>query len=68
MKLTQIKSMSWSNEEQTEVCLVADIDGDEENAKIGTPYDSSSIIWDDVKAFPKELIEPYTSSISDETI
>lgn len=68
MRLTQIKSMRWSNEDHTEVCLVADIADDEENASIGTPYDERSIIWADVQAFPKELIEPYTPPIVDETI
>lgn len=50
--------MRWATPDRTYVGLIADTDtGNNEN--IGTPYDSTSIIWEAVQAFPVNEIAPY---------
>lgn len=65
MKILQIKRMWWGDEKQTLVCLIADTD-EGTGLTIGTPYDERSIIWTDVQAYPKELIEPYVVPVIQE--
>lgn len=57
MQVFTIHEMRWANTEQTSVYLVADTStGNGE--LIGTPYNAESIIWDAVRAFPVENIQP----------
>jgi len=50
--------MQWGNAEHTAVRLNAHTDSGM-NEEIGTPYDSTSIIWDAVMAFPAADISEY---------
>lgn len=60
MQIKKIHSMKWATEDKTFVCLIADTDtGD--NEQIGTPYGTDSIIWDAVRAYPVDQIQPYQS-------
>jgi hypothetical protein len=61
MKIKKIHSMRWATPDNTFVGLIADTDtGD--NESIGTPYDETSIIWDDVRAFSVDQIAEYTEN------
>ena len=56
MQIKKIYSMKWS-EDNSYVILIADTDtGD--NEEIATPYSEESIIWDAVKTFPVNEIQP----------
>lgn len=58
MEIKKIHSMKWATEDNSYVVLVADTDtGD--NEEIATPYSEESIIWESVRAFPVEQIQPY---------
>jgi hypothetical protein len=59
MKITKIKKMWWGNKEKTTVGLIVDTDNQGLNLNVGTPYDSSSIIWEYIKEFPIDQIEDY---------
>jgi hypothetical protein len=58
MIINKINSMTWGNKEHTVVSLLADTN-EGNNLSIGTPYDTSSIIWDAVQAFPVDQIAEY---------
>ena len=58
MQIKQIHSMRWATPDQTFVVLFADTDTGN-NEEIGTPYDSTSIIWVAVQAFPESQIAAY---------
>ena len=58
MQIKLIHSMFWANTEHTCVGLNADTE-EGNNLLIGTPYDSTSIIWDAVMAFPAADISEY---------
>jgi post-segregation antitoxin (ccd killing protein) len=58
MKLKKIYSMKWADENKTGVSLLADTDT-ENNLSIGTPYDTTSIVWDSISKFPLEEISDY---------
>jgi hypothetical protein len=58
MKINTIKQMIWANAEQTYVELVADTD-EGNDLRIATPYNDQSIIWEPVREFDVEMIEPY---------
>ena len=58
MQVKKIHLMQWGTLDKTIVRLIADTDtGD--NEEIGTPYSPLSIIWDAVKEFPVDQIQPY---------
>lgn len=57
MHISKIYEMTWADSAKTTVHVVADTDtGQREN--IWTPYSADSIIWNDVKQFPIEDIQP----------
>ena len=58
MQIKKIHSMRWATPDQTFVVLFADTDTGN-NEEIGTPYDSTSIIWEAVQAFPVSEITAY---------
>ena len=58
MQVTKIHSMWWGDAAKTSVGLIADTDEGNE-LTIGTPYDTSSIIWDAVRAYPADQIAEY---------
>lgn len=60
MDIIQIHSMCWANPEHTAVQIYADTDTGT-NESIGTPYDTSSIIWEKVSAFPISEITEYVA-------
>ena len=51
--------MRWGNPDKTAVSILADT-SEGSNLSIGTPYDSTSIIWDQIKTYPKKDILDYT--------
>ena len=58
MQITKIYSMWWGDESKTSVGLIADTN-EGTNQTIGTPYGTSSIIWDAVRAYPVDQIAEY---------
>ena len=50
--------MQWADENKTGVSLLADTDT-ENKLSIGTPYDTTSIVWDSISKFPLEEISGY---------
>jgi len=62
MQIKIIHSMRWATPDHTFVSIVADTDTGN-NESIGTPYDSTSIIWDAVQAFPIDQIDEYVDPI-----
>ena len=58
MQIKKIHSMRWATPDNTFVGLIADTDtGD--NESIGTPYNSTSIIWEAIQTFPVDQIASY---------
>lgn len=57
MQVFKIHEMRWANEDKAFVYLVADTNTGN-NELISTPYNEESIIWDAVRAFPVEDIQP----------
>jgi hypothetical protein len=63
MEIKKIHSMTWS-EDGIYVVLFADTnEGD--NLQIATPYNETSIIWDAVRAFPVDQIQPYVAPVEE---
>lgn len=62
-----IRTMAWANEDQSLVLLCADTDTGQ-GESIMTPYSEESIIWEAVKAFPVDQIEPFVPVQSEEVI
>lgn len=67
MQIKEIYSMRWATPDQTFVVLVADTDTGN-NEEIGTPYDSTSIIWEAVQAFPVTEIAAYVEPEHEENV
>jgi hypothetical protein len=59
MNILKIKNMRWGDANKTAVAILADT-SEASNLSIGTPYDSSSVIWDQIKDYPQNDILPYT--------
>ena len=59
--------MRWATPDQTFVALVADTNTGN-NEQIGTPYDSTSIIWEDVQNFPKSQIAAYVEPVEPDSL
>lgn len=66
MQITKIHSMWWGDADNTSVGLIADTDQGI-NLTIGTPYDTTSIIWDAVHAFPVDQIADYVAPAFEES-
>ena len=62
MNIITIHTMWWGDADRTVVGLIADTD-EGTNLKIGTPYGTSSIIWEAVQAFPVNQIAEYVEPI-----
>lgn len=50
--------MTWENSNKTRVMLIADTNTGS-GEEISTPYNETSIIWNDVKQFPTEEIREF---------
>jgi hypothetical protein len=61
MIITTIKQMTWANPEQTYVTLIADTADEGNDLQISTPYSEESIIYEAIREYNVELIEPYVA-------
>lgn len=62
MKITKIHSMQWADEAKSVVCLTANTDTGNMQS-IGTPYDTTSIIWDVISTFQINQIADYVALV-----
>lgn len=63
MKITTIKQMNWADADQTSVTLIADTEDEGNDLQITTPYSEESIIYESIREYAVELIQPYVAPV-----
>lgn len=63
MKITTIKKMTWADVNQTSVTLIADTEDEGSDLQITTPYSEESIIYESIREYAVELIQPYVAPV-----
>jgi hypothetical protein len=55
--------MSWASADQTAVTLVVDTEDEGNDIQITTPYSEESIIYELIREYAVELIQPYVAAV-----